>query len=137
MKSRLLATDPDPEMLRMYQMYFSNFGFKVATASDGLECVRWLRTFVPDRLILSLDLCWGGADGVLAIVREESQLRPFPVILTAAELNHPRSVEFLSPPVVSLFEKPIILYELLEIIAAALCSRADRQIAPATGVPDS
>ena len=77
MKLRLLATDPDPILLDIYRAYFPSFGFEVATAGDGVKCVELLRDCFPDVLILSLELTWGGADGVLAVVRGETAMRPF------------------------------------------------------------
>jgi len=137
MKPRLAVTDNDPRMRQIYRLYFSKFGFKVATAGDGLECVRLLRTFTPHVLVLSLDLCWGGADGVLAILREESPARSIPVVLTAVERHRSRSAEFLSPPVVKMFEKPFRLSDLRAIVTAALHSATDRPICDESGVPAS
>jgi|GEM_PF-2785524 len=137
MKSRLIATDIDPELLHIYRLYFSNLGFKVATASDGLECVKLLRKFAPDALILSLDLCWGGADGVLAVIREESPIRNIPVVLTVADLKRSRAADFLFPPVVRLFEKPFRLTELCTAITAAVCTPLECQVDGAPYLPDS
>src|SRR5262245_49672549 len=104
MKLRLLATDPDPVLLQIYRSYFSSFGFEVATAQEGLECVALLRGFAPDALVLSLELTWGGADGVLSIVRDEAQMPPIPVIATAGESSHAKAAKYLVPPVVKLLE---------------------------------
>jgi len=120
MNPRLLVTDPDTVLLQIFRAYFPHYSLDVATARDGLECVEALRTFAPDVLVLSLELHWGGADGVLSMVREESQMRPIPVILTVGEINRTRAVEYLRPPVVKLLEKPFRLRDLRAIVADAL-----------------
>ena len=137
MDFRLLAADPDPVLLQIYRTYFATFGFDVATAEDGLECVSLLRGFAPDALILNLDLTWGGAEGVLSIVREE-EMQPVPVILTVGERNRTKAVRYLAPPVVKLLEKPFRLRDLRAIIESALHSRSSRPSWPPPGaVPES
>ncbi len=133
MKLRLLATDPDPVLLQLYRAYFPNFGFDVATAGDGLECVELLREFVPDALVLSLELRWGGADGVLSIVRDDTQVQPIPVVLTVGDTSRSKAVKYLVPPVVKLLEKPFRLRDLRAIVEDSLHARADRLIAGIAG----
>jgi two-component system OmpR family response regulator len=125
-KLRLLATDPDPVLLQIYRAYFPYFGFEVVTAGDGLRCLELLRDFLPDALILSLELTWGGAEGVLAIVREETAMRPIPVVLTFDQINRPKAVKHLLPPVDKLLEKPFGLHDLQASVEAALGARANR-----------
>ena len=120
MKPRLLATDPDRVLLNIYRAYFPNFGFDIATSADGLECVVLLRDFAPDAVILSLERLWGGGDGVLSIVREDSQMRPIPVVLTIDGLNASKAMRHLLPPVVKIMEKPFRLRELRANVEAAL-----------------
>jgi DNA-binding response OmpR family regulator len=135
MKLRLLATDPDPVLLQIYRSYFSSFGFDVATAEEGLECMSLLRSFAPDALILSLELTWGGADGVLAIVRDEGEMRPIPVVVTVGESSRARAIRYLVPPVVKLLEKPFRLRDLRAIVESVLQARADRMSGRVAGAP--
>jgi DNA-binding NtrC family response regulator len=126
MKPRLLAADPDPILLQIYRAFFPTFGFEAATARDGLECVALLHEFAPDVLVLSLDLCWGGADGVLSIIREETQIRPIPVVLVVGETSRATAVKYLFPPVVKLVDQGFRLGDLREIVETALHTRGDR-----------
>jgi len=120
MKPRLLATDSDPLLLGIYRSYFPRFGFDVATAGDGLHCVRLLREFAPDALILGFELLWGGGDGVLSCFREERRIQLIPVILTSNGLNPAGAGLHLAPPVVTLLEKPFRLRDLRESVEAGL-----------------
>jgi CheY-like chemotaxis protein len=58
-------------------------GHRVSIATDGLECIRMIRTERPDLLILEAPLLWGGAEGVLELAQEESESSQLPVILVA------------------------------------------------------
>jgi DNA-binding response OmpR family regulator len=58
----------------------SQHGFDVTTANGGVECVEKLRDYAPDVLVLEPSIPWGGGDGVLALIREESDVPQVPVI---------------------------------------------------------
>ena len=82
MSLRILIADPDAFLTRSYREYFGRSGAVVSTAPTALACLDRLRDFSPDVLILEATLLWGGADGVLARMKEEPALRPASVILT-------------------------------------------------------
>jgi DNA-binding response OmpR family regulator len=81
---RVVIAVPNPALLNAYRESLALEGFEVATARDGLECVRRLREFLPDLLVLSTALPWGGGDGVLAVMSEEPRLQHVPVIVMAS-----------------------------------------------------
>src|SRR5205085_2787098 len=78
---RILIADPDPVLLDSYGAALARQGFDVTTAPDGLKCVGLLRAFAPDVIVLSPALPWGGGDGVLAVMTEESRAARVPVIV--------------------------------------------------------
>jgi DNA-binding response OmpR family regulator len=82
--ARVLIAVPDAALLDTYRRRLTADGFEVETARDGLECVRRLRTFTPEVLVLSTALPWGGGDGVLAVMQEDTRLSYIPVIVLAA-----------------------------------------------------
>jgi CheY-like chemotaxis protein len=59
-------------------------GYEVETANGGVECLRQLRRLADPILVLDFELRWGGADGVVARMREDATLADIPVILTTA-----------------------------------------------------
>jgi DNA-binding response OmpR family regulator len=81
---RVVIAVPNPVLLNAYRESLAQEGFEVATARDGLECVGRLREFLPDVLVLSAALPWGGGDGVLAVMSEEPRLQHVPVIVMAS-----------------------------------------------------
>lgn len=78
---RVLIADPDEYLLDHYRNYLEQHGFKVATATTGVECVERLRECAPDVLVLEPSIHWGWGDGVLAMMHEESDIPLVPVIV--------------------------------------------------------
>ena len=106
----VLCADADRELRDVYVWLLSSYGFRVETADDGLECLAKLRQFVPDLLLLDLELPWGGGDGVLEVMRGNLSLLPVRVMLTSS---------VASPPAVQALAKPFQLSALVERAALA------------------
>jgi DNA-binding NtrC family response regulator len=123
MKQTLLIADGDAELCDLYEMFLTECGYEVETSSDGLDCMRKLQQVTPAALVLDLELCWGGSDGVLAWMREESPAHGIPVILTAWPEYPQDFAEFIEPPVVDYLPKPFALTALLESIRSAVGNR--------------
>jgi DNA-binding response OmpR family regulator len=73
--------DPDESLHPVYREPLSREGFEMDRALTGLECVSRLRERVPDVLVLEPQLPWGGGDGVLAMMSEDSALTAIPVLV--------------------------------------------------------
>lgn len=116
--TRILLTNEDDEFLEIMQSFLFDRGYQCKATHSGLECLALLRSFEPDVLVLDHELLWGGADGVLARMREETCLGRIPVIFMTGERAQIRSREITRPPVVSHLEKPFSLHELLRAINA-------------------
>jgi DNA-binding response OmpR family regulator len=112
--STALLAESDEDLLDAYRGYLSQRGFHVETARTGLECLAKLREFVPDLLVLDLALNWGGGDGVLQVMREDSQLLPHRVLVTLPD-GGPEGLDGFAPQsTVRIVTKPAPLSSLLE-----------------------
>jgi DNA-binding response OmpR family regulator len=120
MNKNLLIADGDAELRDVYRGFFVRQGFDVETASDGLDCVEKLRRATPAVLVLNLELRWGGADGVLAWLREENAKSGIPVVLTTTADYPPQMAALTEPPVVDYVGKPVALTALLESVQLAV-----------------
>ncbi len=78
---RVLIADSDEYLLTWYGDYLMEHGFSVASATSGLDCVKRLRAFEPDVLVLEPDIAWGGGDGVLALMHEHGDVPLVPVMV--------------------------------------------------------
>jgi CheY-like chemotaxis protein len=115
-KLRLLIADGDAERLDLSRRFFEMCGHAVETATGGVECLAKLRQFAPSVLLLEWDLPWGGADGVLACLREYSDL-PQPSVVLSADRND--AVSESAAPVAKVHLRPARLGELLRSLQLA------------------
>lgn len=116
MQRMILVAESDDELRDLFQVYFRKLGFEVTTATSGLDCLEHLRQNPPDVLLLDEDLVWGGADGVLAWLREQSRCDRTAVVMMSTIDGLPDEDE----PVVASLQKPFRLTSLLANVNAAL-----------------
>jgi DNA-binding NtrC family response regulator len=133
MKPALLIAEADGKLRDVCQRFLTERGYDVATASDGLDCLEKLRSVIPAALVLDQDLRWGGGDGVLAWLREESSPSRVPVVLTATAGNLPQVAEVVMPPVIKVLPKPFALTALLESVSAAVAKKGREEPADLKG----
>jgi DNA-binding response OmpR family regulator len=120
MKPTVLIADGDVDLCDLYRQFLCERGYAVETASDGLDCLAKLRRLRPAAIVLDWQLHWGGGDGVLSLLREESALSAIPVVLTATAGYPMDATDNMEPPIVSFLPKPFALTTLLETVRAAL-----------------
>ena len=78
---KLLIVDDDPNICEMLRVYFENEGYRVKTASDGLEGVQFFKFYEPDLVLL--DIMMPKKDG-WQVCREIREISPKPVIMVTA-----------------------------------------------------
>lgn len=138
MSIRVLIADPDEFLLAAYREHLSQYGAIVATATNALECLGRLRTFLPDVLVLEPELLWGGGDGVLAVMHEEPEIRAASVVLLTHGTN--RSLLYrLSPFKLDDYQmKPVTPRRLMQRICMLhMVSSNNAQRKATIGLPDS
>jgi DNA-binding NtrC family response regulator len=134
MKQTLLIADGNADLCDLCRRSFTERGYEVETSSDGLDCLKKLRQVTPAAFVLDLELRWGGGDGVLAWLREESLMPGIPVILTATA-GFPLDLAEYDPPVVDYLPKPFALTALLESVRSAVAKRERREPSNLNRVP--
>ena len=119
MEPKILIADDDRELAERFQCYLARYGYRVLTASGGVECLSMIRNDPPAVIVVSVDLLWGGADGLMDCLQDESGQRRGPsVILTGgtAEENVAELCE--QPCVIRYLRKPFLIVRLLDCIHA-------------------
>jgi DNA-binding response OmpR family regulator len=121
MSIRVLIADSDRYLLAAYKAQLSSGGFDVATAQNGLECLRRLREFTPDVLVLEPAIPWGGGDGIVTLMHEEPSLPQVRItlVLTSGCSAHVL-YNIASFPVSDYLAKPVTGDTLAERIRCAL-----------------
>ncbi len=115
MKSTLLIAEGDDQLAGLMGRFLSRQGHDVEVVSDGLECMARLRQLTPDVLVLDVGLPWGGGDGVLSCLHEESNVPPA-IILTTWGDSFDVLEGLTAAPVVRCLRKPFALAALLQCI---------------------
>ena len=124
MELSLMIADVDESLVARCKQWCSLKRTVLRSVQAGVECLEELRRSPPDVLALAIDLPWGGGDGVLAVMAEESRLIGIPVILlTRAEsITYPRGA--LPANVIGCLIKPFEVTALFDIAHTALGCRS-------------
>jgi DNA-binding response OmpR family regulator len=121
---RVLIADPDADRLSAYRDFLAREGFEVETVGNAMECVRRLREFAPDLLVLAPFLPWGGGDGVLARVSEDRRLPRVPVIVLSSGEDLAEAPRLWDFPISEFHSQPVAPSLLARRIRLQLASRA-------------
>ena len=116
----VLIADSDRVLCTLYERFLSRNGWQVRTSGAGLACLAQMRQAAPRVLILDLHLPWGGADGLLAVMRDDPRLAHVPVILTSTDTCAQTYSDVVLPPVVQVLRKPFSLTVLLELMCSEM-----------------
>ena len=82
MEAKLLIIDDDSNICEMLKLYFENEGYKVKTASDGIEGVNCFKLYEPDLVLL--DIMLPKKDG-WQVCREIREMSSKPIVMMTAK----------------------------------------------------
>ena len=121
----ILVVDDEPRMVRFIQTNLELDGFRVITASNGLEAVEKVRTELPDLVIL--DVMMPEMDGfeALRMIREISDV---PVIMLTVKGEEADKHEAFSAGADDYLTKPFSPLELSDRCKAVLRRVTDRSV---------
>lgn len=119
MPPTILIADDDPELADLYQTYLGQCGYRVLTASGGVQCLPIIRRESPAVIVASVEMPWGGADGLLDYLQQESSVGGVPsVILTGDVADENVAPLRESPCVFRYLRKPFLMGRLLDYVRA-------------------
>lgn len=111
---RILIADADGRFLETLQTYLRRKDHVVEAASDGLECSSAIRDFLPEVLVLDVELLW--AEGVTTEMGKDRLLDGIPVILLSDVDPQVSRFEISGLRFADWVAKPFSLNDLLERI---------------------
>jgi two-component system nitrogen regulation response regulator NtrX len=120
MDATLLIADADAQRRDAFRRFFSQCGFRVATAADGLDCLAKLRAIEPDVLIAEADMPWGGAAGVVAMLQEDHDWSNVPAVMIVGSAPPEVLGERTGVPARSCFQQPVAIKRLLDRVCLAI-----------------
>jgi two-component system, OmpR family, response regulator len=88
----ILIVDDDPAIREIFSIYLGMGGFRVLTATGGMECLDRIRTETPDLILL--DMMMEPMDGweTLLAIRSGPALRQIPVIIITGKQPAPEEI---------------------------------------------
>ena len=117
-RASILIVDDEVDTCRNLCDIFTDVGYRVDMAHEGLTALEKVRAHSYD--VVLLDLMMPGMDG-LTLYQEIKRLRPETVaVLATAYSNDPRAEQSLGAGVWRLVPKPVDLRQLLNIVAEAV-----------------
>jgi CheY-like chemotaxis protein len=112
----VVLADGDEVALDTTRRFLLLHGYEVETATGGVQCLDKLRRLSDPVLVLDFELPWGGGDGVLALLREDSTLADAPVILTMRPASMDRVKRLVRDAVQRVLFKPVVPKILLDVV---------------------
>jgi DNA-binding response OmpR family regulator len=104
---RVLLADPDSQLREMYRNLLASYGFEVATAGNGSQCLDSLRQFHPHVLILEPELPWGQGEGMVGRIYEQPDVPQVPVMLLCAGSTDEQIATLRGLPIREAHMKPV------------------------------
>ena len=120
MEEKILIVDDEEHILELLKFNLENAGFKVVTASNGIEALDYLKNSLP-KLIL-LDLMLPGMDGydVCKEIRRDKNLSHIPIIMITARSEELDKILGLELGADDYITKPFSIRELIARVKAVL-----------------
>ena len=129
----ILCVDDDPEVLELLKEYLTGQGFRVVTATNGVEAMFQTQRCLPRAVILDLFMPRLGGLGALHHIR-----RMVPEIVVLLISGDPRALEMLTETGISVagaFAKPLDLVGILGALAQAGVLPQKKTPTAAAGAP--
>lgn len=111
-RHKVLIVDDDPSIRGLLVAWLQDSGYRVITASDGLQALDQISRERPDLVLLDLTMPKLDGYGVVARVRDRLETRRLPIIALSADVRAPQKLNGLG--VDGFVSKPFDLDELLD-----------------------
>lgn len=119
-KKKILVVDDDADLVKMLKLRIESEGFEFASAEDGEDMLKLVKTYKPDLIIL--DIMLPNIDGYTALreMRKDDEFKDIPVIILTAKEKKAVGDLFALEKVSGFIEKPFETGDLLKKIRALL-----------------
>ncbi|HUR40020.1 MAG TPA: response regulator [Verrucomicrobiae bacterium] len=134
---KVLIVDDDPLITRLYAWHFRAAGFEVAVANSGREGLAAVSSFLPDAVLLDLDM--PDLDGVhwLEEVRKDPRFARLPITAFTAATYGWQFWAASNAGVSFIFKSGAVPREVVRSIGAALAAAAPPVVSAGPSAPRS
>jgi two-component system KDP operon response regulator KdpE len=115
--AKILVVDDEPQIRRMMRATLTSSGYQVDEAKTGEEALETFRTFLPDLVLLDLNMPGMGGLEACRSMRDGSDV---PIIILTVRNAEKEKVEALDAGADDYVSKPFGMQELMARIRAAL-----------------
>jgi CheY-like chemotaxis protein len=114
-----LICDSDFDTRFLSERTIRSRGYRVVLAADGIEAADAIRHHRPEVILLDADLRWGGADGVLDMVRRFEGCDYAPLVLLVGNDTTISLAERCGVPESQCLRKPLTARGLQNVLSGA------------------
>jgi hypothetical protein len=87
-KMRVLFAGLNLSFVQSLKFYLAQHRHDLKVVNNGIGCMFTLKNHSIDLLVVEQDLLWGGADGVLSLMREDPDLQEIPAVMLTTPNDH-------------------------------------------------
>jgi two-component system KDP operon response regulator KdpE len=114
---KILMVDDDPQIRRVMRVRLTGLGYEILEARSGEQALEVFREFLPDLVLLDLNMPGIGGQAACRQIRESSEV---PIIILTVSNTEDEKVAALDAGADDYVTKPFGMNELLARIRAAL-----------------
>ena len=114
---KILVVDDDPQIRRVMRVRLTGLGYEIIEARSGEQALEVFREFLPDLVLLDLNMPGMGGQAACRQIREGSDV---PIIILTVSNTENEKVQALDAGADDYVTKPFGMNELLARIRAAL-----------------
>jgi len=113
MRKKILIVEDDTDLLEMLRLSFKEAGFSIATAVNGIEALKKVRTLRPDLVVLDLVLPELDGFAVCETLRKDKTTASIPIIMLTGLSSEFTRFAGLESGATDYVTKPVTLSELV------------------------
>ena len=119
-KKTILIVDDDEVILTIAELGLKRAGFNVVKSSSGMSCLESLQYYIPDLILLDVEMPIMSGIQTLKVIKENSKLQEIPVMFLTGSTDSETVVTAKSLGAVGYVVKPFIPQELVDKVKQIL-----------------
>lgn len=88
-----LIVEDNPKLSSIYNTILQNTGYDTEVIANGDQALAWVKTVIPDLILLDIHLPYVSGEEVLRYIRSDPRVAHTPVILLTADLYAAKALE--------------------------------------------
>ena len=135
MRKKILVVEDDTDLLEMLRLTFKGAGFSIATATNGIEALKKVRSLRPDLVVLDLVLPELDGFAVCETLRKDCATASLPIVMLTGLSSEFTRFAGLESGATDYVTKPVTPAELVSKVNYCLRHTAAAAPAPPCAAP--